>query len=226
MASYFTLTLDTTGPASPSISLDGGAEYATAQLVTATIGTTDSPTTGYQMKIWGDVDKTHNTNIQDTEGASSWITYATSQQVKLSSGDGSKTIYLKIRDDVYNESAQVSDTIILDMTLPVVTVSNISATKISKISGKNSMTFQFTGDSKFDEYKVKVVSTSGAAHGTGTQIGTTNGSSNVSGSEGDYPADTPITVTITGADLEAASAGDGQKIIKVFIKDDAGNWSA
>ena len=226
MASYFTLTLDTTGPASPSISLDGGAEYATAQLVTATIGTTDTPTTGYQMKIWGDVDKTHNTNIQDTEGASSWITYATSQQVKLSSGDGSKTIYLKIRDDVYNESAQVSDTIILDMTLPVVTVSNISATKISKIPGKNSMTFQFTGDSKFDEYKVKVVSTSGAAHGTGTQIGTTNGSSNVSGSEGDYPADTPITVTITGADLEAASAGDGQKIIKVFIKDDAGNWSA
>lgn len=226
MASYFTLTLDTTGPASPSISLDGGAEYATAQLVNATIGTTDNPTTNYQMKIWGDVDKTHNADIQDTEVASAWITYATSQQVKLSSGDGSKTVYLKIRDDVYNESSQASDTIILDMTLPVVTVSNISATKISKIAGKNSMTFQFSSDSIFDEYKVKVVSTSGAAHDTGTQIGTAGGSTNVSGSEGNYPASTPITVTIKGVDLETASGGDGSKIIKVFVKDDAGNWSA
>jgi len=226
MASYFTLTLDTTGPASPSISLDGGAEYATAQLVTATIGTTDTPTTGYQMKIWGDVDTTHNASIQTTEGASAWITYSTSQQVKLSSGDGSKTVYLKIRDDVYNESSQASDTIILDMTLPVVTVSNVSATKISKVSGKDEMTFQFSSDSIFDEYKVKVVATSGAANGTGTQIGTTNGSANVSGSTGNYPAATPITVTIKGADLEIASGGDGDKIIKVFVLDDAGNWSA
>ena len=226
MASYLTLTLDTTGPASPSISLDGGAEYATAQLVTATIGTTDSPTTGYQMKIWGDVDTTHNANIQDTEVASAWISYSTSQQVKLSSGDGSKTVYLKIRDDVYNESAQASDTIILDMTLPVVTVSNVSATKISKVAGKNEMTFQFSGDTQFDAYKVKVVATSGAAHDTGTQIGTVNGSANVSGSTGNYPAATPITVTINGADLELASGGDGAKIIKVFIQDDAGNWSA
>lgn len=226
MASYFTLTLDTTGPASPSISLDSGAEYATAQLVTATIGTTDGPTTGYQMKIWGDVDTTHNPSIQATEVASAWISYATSQQVKLSSGDGSKTVYLKIRDDVYNESAQASDTIILDMTLPVVTVSNVSATKISKVAGKDTITFQFSGDTQFDAYKVKVVATSGAAHDTGTQIGTTNGSSNVSGSEGNYPAATPITVTIKGADLETASGGDGAKIVKVFIQDDAGNWSA
>ncbi len=226
MASYFTLTLDTTGPASPSITLDSGAQYATQQLVTATIGTTDSPTTGYQMKLWGDVDTTHNANIQATEGASAWIAYSTSQQVKLSSGDGSKTIYLKIRDDVYNESSQASDTITLDMTLPVVTISNVSATKISKIAGKNSMTFQFSSDSIFDQYKVKVVATSGSPHDSGTQIPTTAGSTNVSGSTGDYPASTPITVTIKGADLETASSGDGDKIVKVFVLDDAGNWSA
>lgn len=225
MANYFTLTLDTTGPASPSIVLNGGAQYATEQLVTAAIGTSDGSTTGYQMKIWGNVDPSHNANIQATEGASAWITYNTSQQVKLSSGDGSKTIYLKIRDDVYNESSQASDTITLDMTLPVVTVSNVSATRISKVAGKNSITFQFSADSIFDEYKVKVVSASGSPHDSGTLIGTTNGSENTSGSAGDYPASTPITVTITGADLEAASSGDGDKIIKVFVKDQAGNWS-
>lgn len=52
MASYFTLTLDTTAPSNPSISLEGGATYATAQLITATIGTSDTPTTNYQMLIW------------------------------------------------------------------------------------------------------------------------------------------------------------------------------
>ena len=32
-------------------------------------------------------------------------------------------------------------------------------------------------------------------------------------------------VTINGADLETASAGDGVKIVKVFVKNAAGTWS-
>jgi hypothetical protein len=54
--SYFTLTYDNTGPASPTVSLNSGATYATNVLITATIGTSDGTTTGYQMKIWGDLD--------------------------------------------------------------------------------------------------------------------------------------------------------------------------
>ncbi len=225
MANYFNLTLDTTGPAAPSISLESGATYATAQLVTATISTSDSPTTNYQMKIWGDVDTTHNPSIQDTEVASAWISYATSQQVKLSAGDGSKTVYLKIRDDVYNESSQADDSIILDSTLPVVSITGPDLSKISKVTGKNVSSFSFTVDGIFDEYKVKVVASSGAAHDTGTQIPTTAGSTNMSGSAGDYPASTPINCSIYGTDLETADSGDGTKIIKVFVKDKAGNWS-
>lgn len=225
MANYFNLTLDTTGPAAPSISLEGGATYATAQLVTATISTSDSPTTNYQMKIWGDVDTTHNPSIQTTEVASAWISYSTSQQVKLSSGDGSKTVYLKIRDDVYNESSQADDSIILDSTLPVVSITGPDLSKISKVTGKNVSSFSFTVDGIFDEYKVKVVASSGAAHDTGTQIPTTAGSTNMSGSAGDYPASTPINCSIYGTDLETADSGDGTKIIKVFVKDKAGNWS-
>jgi len=225
MANYFNLTLDTTGPAAPSISLESGATYATAQLVTATISTSDSPTTNYQMKIWGDVDTTHNADIQDTEIASAWISYATSQQVKLSSGDGSKTVYLKIRDDVYNESSQADDSIILDSTLPVVSITGPDLSKISKVAGKNVSSFSFTVDGIFDEYKVKAVASSGAAHDTGTLIPTTAGSTNMSGSAGDYPASTPINCSIYGTDLETADSGDGVKIIKVFVKDKAGNWS-
>jgi hypothetical protein len=225
MANYFSISLDTTGVSSPTISLEGGAAYATAQLITATIGCGDGDTTGYQMKLWGDVDTSNNANIQATEGASAWITYSTSQQVKLSSTDGSKTIYLKIRDDVYNESSQTSDAITLDMSLPVVSITGPDVTKISKQTGKNTASFSFQCDTVFDEYKVKYVAASGAANTTGTQIPTTAGSTNMSGTAGNYPASTAINCTITGTDLETASSGDGAKIIKVFVKDAAGNWS-
>jgi len=225
MASYFSVTLDTTGPSNPTISLAGGATYTSSQLINATISTGDGVTTGYQMKLWGDVDTTHNANIQGTEGASAWITYNTTQQVKLSATDGSKTIYLKIRDDVYNESSQVSDGIILDATLPVVSLTGPDVSKISKVSGKNVVSFSFQSDSIFDEYKVKYVAASGNSHDTGTQILTTNGSTNMSGAAGNYPASTAINCTINGTDLEVAASGDGAKIIKVFVKDVAGNWS-
>ncbi len=48
----------------------------------------------------------------------------------------------------------------------------------------------------------------------------------MSGSTGGYPASTNRTASVKGADLEAASAGDGNKIIKVFVQESSGNWSA
>ncbi len=226
MPAYFTLTLDTTAPANPSISLEGGATYATQQLIDATIGCSDGNTANYQMLIWGDVDTTENANIQDTEGNSSWIAYGTTQQIKLSSGDGSKTIYLKIRDSVWNVSSQASDSITLDTTLPVVTVGTPDATLISKITGKNESTFTWQVDCIFDEYKIKAVPATGSSHDAGTLIPTTAGSTNTSGSAGDYPATTNISTKINGTDLETASAGDGDKVVKVFVKDKSGQWSA
>jgi hypothetical protein len=226
MANYIYLTLDTTQPANPSLSILGGATYATAQLVDLTIGTTDSDKTGYQMKIWGSVDNTYDTNIQETEGVSTWITYNNSKQIKLSTGDGSKTINVKIRDDVYNESSVASDSITLDTSIPTVTVTNSDVQKISKMVGKNEASFTFTVDKEFAEYKVKVVGSTGAAESTGTTIGTVNGSTNTSGTNGNYPAGTPITVKVTGLDLELSSSGDGNKILKVYAKDLTNKWSS
>jgi hypothetical protein len=225
MANFFYLELDTTNPANPSISIDGGATFATAQLVDLSIGTTDSDTTGYQMLIWGDVDTSFDTNIRGTEGTSTWITYNNSKQVKLSAGDGQKTVYVKIRDDVHNASSQVSDSITLDMSKPTVSVTNPDVSKISKQPTKNTASFTFTVDKQFVEYKVKVVSSTGAGESTGTTIGTANGSTNTSGT-GTFASGTPISVQINGSDLELASSGDGQKIIKVFAKDQTGKWSA
>ncbi len=226
MATNFTLTLDTTAPGSPQIIIDSGAAYAATQTVSAGITTADGSTVGYQMKIWGNVDPANDASVQATEGASAWITFAATKSVKLSSGDGVKTLNLKIRDDVWNESGAVTDTITLDTSSPVpnVTVA-ASPTKISKVSSKDTSTFTWVSDEAFVDYKIKVVSNASDAHTAGTTIATTNGSTNMSATGGSFPAATGIVSTIKGQDLETASAGDGTKIIKVFVKDAGGSWS-
>lgn len=224
MASTFTLTLDTTSPAGVTLNINSGAAYTGAQAVTAQPATSDGVTTGYQMKLWGSVDTGANANIQATEGASSWIAYSTSQAVTLSSGDGLKTLNVRIRDDVGNESSSATDTITLDTSVPVITISvAASPTKISKIATFDTTTFQFQADVALQAWKVKVVPATGSLENAGAQLPTTAGSTNVTG--GVLAAATNQTVTIKGADLETASAGDGAKIIKVFGQDDSGLWS-
>lgn len=218
MASYFNLTLDTTAPSGLTLEINDGALYATSTAVVLTIGVSDEATTGYQMKIWG-ID-----GVADEESAS-WETFNTSKSVNLTSGDGLKTVYIKVRDDVGNESAQVSDTITLNTAVPVVSVTGPDKSRISKVTGFNQAIINFTSDVIFVEYKVCVVPQNNSTQDAGTVIGTTNGSVNTSGSDGNYPASENIQVTITGADLEAASPGDNVKIVKVFVKSEAGIWS-
>lgn len=227
MPNWFNLTLDTTPPSSPTISIENDAPFASTQLVDLTLATGDVTTSGYQMKIWGDVDTTFNSNIQTLDDESSWMTFNELQQIKLSSGDGSKTINFRIRDDVYNESSLVSKSINLDMSLPTVSITGPDVSKISKVNGRNVSSFSFACSEIFEEYKVCVVNSSGATEDMGAVIPTTNGSSNTTGSAGGYDTNSsPITISLTGMDVELASSGDGIKIIKVFVRDQAGQWSA
>lgn len=230
-ASSFNVVLDTTAPGGTAATINGGATATTSQNVTFRLTTTDSPKTGYQIKIWGNVDTADNANIQATEGASAWFTPTwtgdnADQAVRLSSGDGSKTLSAKIRDDVWNETSTLSDSITLDTTVPVITIlTGPDTTKVSKISGKRTVTVTWEPDVDIDLYEVAVVANSGSARGSGTVIGTTNGSTNVSGTTVTALAD--ITTTIDGRDLEVASTGDGTKVVKIFGREAAtGAWSA
>lgn len=107
MASYFNLILDTLAPQGLTIKLNSGSQYTTSREVDLAIGITDSSTVGYQMKIWG-IDGI------EKETDASWETYASSKNITLINGDGLKTVYVKVRDDVYNETSTVSSTITLD----------------------------------------------------------------------------------------------------------------
>jgi len=215
MAAYFNLTLDTTAPSGGSIIF--GVSITNIRTVTATLSATDAAA----MKLYGDIG-TGSTPTAD--GDASWETYSASKSVQLTSGDGTKTVYVKFRDAVGNASTAASATITLDTSAAVVNITGPDVSTVSKVAGYNVSEFSFSADAPFVEYKVKVVPSTSSSHDVGTQIPMTAGSTNMSGT-GTYVALTPVTCTINAADLETASSGDGLKIVKVFVKDTAGNWS-
>jgi hypothetical protein len=217
MASYFNLTLDTLAPQGLTIKLNNGSQYTTSKAVQLAINVTDESADGYQMKVWG-IDGIAK------ESDAVWETLANVKDITLPTGDGLKTVYVKVRDDVYNETAAASTTITLDTSVPAVTIIGPDVSKISKTSPKDVATFSFTSNTAFTEYKIKVVPSNSSLHDAGVQIGTANGSTNMSAT-GTFKASTAISCKVYGKDLEAASSGDGEKIIKVFVKNAHGTWS-
>lgn len=217
MASYFNLTLDTLAPQGLTIKLNNGSQYTTSKAVKLAINVTDESADGYQMKVWG-IDGIAK------ESDAVWETLANVKDITLSTGDGLKTVYVKVRDDVYNETAVASTSITLDTSVPAVTIIGPDVSRISKTSPKDVATFSFTSDVAFTEYKIKVVPSKSSLHDAGTLIGTANGSTNMSAT-GTFKASTAISCKIYGKDREIASSGDGEKIIKVFVKNTVGTWS-
>lgn len=217
MVSYFNLVLDTLAPQGLTVKLNNGSQYTTSKNVTLNISVSDTSTSGYQMKVWG-IDGIAK------ESDAVWETLANVKDITLSTGDGLKTVYVKVRDDVYNETAVASTSITLDTSVPAVTIIGPDVSRISKTAPKNVATFSFTSDVAFTEYKIKVVPSKSSLHDAGTLIGTANGSTNMTAT-GTFKASTAISCKVYGKDLEAASSGDGEKIIKVFVKNAHGTWS-
>ncbi len=102
-----------------------------------------------------------------------------------------------------------------DTTAPAATVTVVDATRISRISGKDVTNVTFTTDEDFVEYEVRIVASSGDGRGTGTQVETATVSARSS-----------HTIAITDDEFVAASASEGTNIVKIFVKDQSGNWSA
>lgn len=217
MASYFNLVLDTLAPQGLAVKLNKGSQYTTSKNVSLSVSISDTSTSGYQMKVWG-------IDGASSEDNATWETFAATKSIALPTGDGLKTVYVKVRDDVCNETAAASATITLDTSVPAVTIIGPDVSRISKTAPKNVATFSFTSDVAFTEYKIKVVPSKSSLHDAGTLIGTVNGSTNMSAT-GTFKASTAITCKIYGKDLETASSGDGEKIIKVFVKNAHGTWS-
>lgn len=222
--SYFTLTLDTAAPANPSLLIAGGAAVTGDQVVPILLATPSLDVD--QMKLWGDVDQDADPLIQQTEATSFWIDFRTDVAVRLSDFSGRKTIYARLRDDVGNETLAFSDFIDLDLSAPVVHITTgVDRGRISKVAGFDAATFTWEATQDFDRYEVRVVPSTGSPQQAGTIVPVTGGSLNVV-ADGPVAAYTPIITTIRGSDLQVASPGDGNKVVKVFVRDMTGKWSS
>ncbi len=105
-----TIYLDTVAP-SGSIVINGGAVYSNSIAVSLSLSATDGGSGVYQMRF-----------SNDNSSWSAWEAYGTSKSWTLTSGDGTKTVYVQYRDNALNVSSSFSDTIILDMTAPSGTI--------------------------------------------------------------------------------------------------------
>jgi hypothetical protein len=228
--SYVTIKLDTTAPANPTIQIAGGQAFATAQLVNLAISTDDLEKTGYEMLIWGDVDETYDNKVKSTEQTSVWQSFSPNPQVKLKANAGgdpeTKTINIRIRDDVRNATVVKFDDITLDTSIPTVTiVVGLDREKLSREAERNEASFQFSSNQSYQAYKVKLVGSVGATHDMGTDIPTAGGSTGVVGA-GAFTSANVHTVRLRTADLETAGANmNGDNIIKVFVQEETGLWS-
>jgi len=100
------IILDTTPPTG-SIVINGDATYTTSTSVTLTLSASDA--NGVSQMCFSN----------DGTNWTAWEPYATSKSWTLTSGDGTKTVYVKFKDSAGNVSSVYSDSIILDTTPPI-----------------------------------------------------------------------------------------------------------
>lgn len=105
-------TIDTISPTG-SIGINGGAVFTNNADVSLALTASDITTSVTQMII---------SSNSDFSGAS-YESFATSDTFQLPAGDGIKTVYVKFKDSVGNESISYSDSITLDTTGPSGTLS-------------------------------------------------------------------------------------------------------
>lgn len=109
---------DTTPPTG-TIKINNDTAYTNSTSVTLNLSATDSGSgmgNGAQMQFSND-----GTTYSTAE------TYATTKTWTLTSGDGTKTVYVKYKDAAGNWSTPISDTIILDTTPPTISINPVTS---------------------------------------------------------------------------------------------------
>lgn len=167
-------------------------------------------------------------------------------QLTATSGNGQKNFTLSLRDNAGNVTNIPTQSFILNTDPPTVTVTGLDYNIISKVHDyrrqgtfvlstyADEVNFQFfiddgSGEVSSEDYQAyKVVayaSEAAAAAGSAadTAIPETNGSMHMQAS--DILAHVAVNALLKGADLELATAGDGIKIITVYMQNSAGTWS-
>lgn len=234
MANYINVTLDTIEPSSVVVLINGDETKTTSSAVTLTIDCADADLSEYQMKIWGTADA-------PTESDAIWETYQHTKNVTLPSGDGLKTVYVKMRDDVWNEnSLPAYDSITLYEKVPSIVSFSVTSSRISLVNGKNIISGAFYADENVDAVKLMIVDNVNARHDSpsniaipknaGSELYDDNNEATESEAvlelEGRVNKEIGFNYTIHASDIVAVAPGDGVKILKAFVRSaETGSWS-
>jgi hypothetical protein len=141
-----TTTADTTAPANTTGAnfINSGAVSTAGPAVTLAIAGTDAiGVTGYYAS---------ESAAAPAAGAPGWVavasttSYSATVNFTLSAGEGTKTVYVWLKDAAGNVSAVVSDTIVLDTTPPV--ISNVQAVSITSSGATITWTTNEPADSQ------------------------------------------------------------------------------
>lgn len=120
-STQWSVRIDTLAPTG-SITINGGATYATSTAVTLNLSASDSGSGMSQMRF-----------SNDGSTWSGWESYAVTKGWTLSPGDGTKTVYVQYIDTAGNISTSYSDSIMFDKIAP----------SSSVVSPTRSATFSF-----------------------------------------------------------------------------------
>jgi hypothetical protein len=120
-STQWSVRIDTLAPTG-SITINGGATYATSTAVTLNLSASDSGSGMSQMRF-----------SNDGSTWSGWESYAVTKGWTLSPGDGTKTVYVQYIDTAGNISTSYSDSIMFDTIAP----------SSSVVSPTRSATFSF-----------------------------------------------------------------------------------
>lgn len=187
------LAVDNVPPSNLGVSIDQGG-LVNSLFVDLTISATDA----LEMYVDGDV-----------KDQGKWITYATTLKVSLTEGDGIKAAGVKFRDDIGNESTEVSARTILDTTPPVGTI------------------VINNGESLTKSYMLSLTLSASDANGVAAY--------QLSNDESQWPVVSPWPATagefirVDEWDLQEGRYGgndtEGLRTVYVQYQDKAGNWS-
>lgn len=192
------LTVDNDPPYNASVIIDSQGVINT-KTISVGLAVTDAK----EMYLDGDIKAI--TGIDN--GLRNWVSYKDKITLTVTDKDGTKTIKAKFRDDMGNESAEVSDSIIIDATAPK---GSIVINDGAELTGSFIVTL-----------KLSTTDTNGVNGYQLSNDGTTWTSSYV------YPKDSP-TYEVKGWDLRlfGGNSNSGQRTVYVKYKDVPGNWSA
>lgn len=186
MANYFNITLDTTAPGGVGVKINGDEVRTVSTEAILSITCSDADKTGYKMKVWGDIVKSNGTVI--TESNAAWEDFSATKAVTLleaEDNDNQRIVYVKVRDDLHNESAAASDSIILYTELPEINIlAGPTPARITTRSDKHGSTpgellllvalsrsvVTFTSNKDLSDIKVMLTSSVNALHNDATNM--------------------------------------------------------